>query len=139
MRLRILREAAGFAALIVMASGLALGQVRTDYNHHTNFSQFQTWSWGRVRADNPLVAQRIHKAVNILMEKKGFEKAQSGGQLTIFAMANVQNQKEAQTLYDGWGGGWGMGWGWGGWGCGGRAAASANRTRPLITSRWGIW
>ncbi|MFP5229984.1 MAG: DUF4136 domain-containing protein [Acidobacteriota bacterium] len=117
--MKLFRISAAVVCVALLCVGLpaAHADAKTDYNHSVNFSQYHTYSWGKVQTDNPLVAQRIHKAVNILLKQKGWQLVPSGGQVTVFALANVHNQKEAETLYDGMGG-WGMGWGWGGWGWG---------------------
>src|SRR5579862_1037863 len=58
----------------------------------------------------------------------------SGGAVTILATDDVHNQKEVQTVYDGWGGGWGGGWGWGRWGYGGWAGPGGFGTAATTSS-----
>lgn len=112
-------------ALLFGSSIVALGDnVRTDYNHQTDFSKYHTYSWGKVQTTDPFYVARIQQAVNQQLQSKGWQLAPSGGSVTIFATDNLHNQQETQTMYNGlgggpWGGGWGGGWGWGGWGWGG--------------------
>lgn len=91
--------------------------VRTDYNHQIDFHQFHTYCWGHVQAPNGIVQNRIKRAVSILLNQRGWQQQPDGCQVTVFAVANVKNQKELETYYNDWGG-WGLGWGWGGWGMG---------------------
>jgi hypothetical protein len=107
-------------ALLLGSSLVAFGDsVRTDYDHGTNFSQYHTYSWGKVQTSDPFYVDRIKQAVDQQLQAKGWQLQPSGGDVTIFSTDNVHNQKEVQTMYDGLGGGWGGGWGWGGWGWGG--------------------
>jgi hypothetical protein len=104
----------GGSALPVFA-----GNVRTDYNHQADFAQFHTYSWGNVKTSDPFYVDRIKQGVDKELQAKGWQLVTSGASATIFASDNLHNQKEVQTMYDGFGGGWGGGWGWGGWGWGG--------------------
>ena len=115
---RYLQTALLAAALMGTATAFA-GNVQTDYNHSTNFSQYNTYSWGKVKTTDPFYVTRVQNAVNQQLQKKGWTLTPTGGSVTIFATDNIHDQKEIQTMYDGLGGGWGGGWGWGGWGWGG--------------------
>ena len=107
-------------ALLLGSSVVALGDnVRTDYDHQANFSQYHTYSWGQVKTSDPFYVGRIQQSVNSQLHAKGWQMVPSGGSVTIFASDNLHNQQETQTMYDNLGGGWGGGWGWGGWGWGG--------------------
>jgi Domain of unknown function (DUF4136) len=94
------------------------GDVRTDYDHTVNFSQYNTYSWGKVQTSNPFFVSRIQQAVDKQLQGKGWKLMPTGGSVTIFATDNIHDQKQVQTMYDNMGGGWGGGWGWGGWGWG---------------------
>jgi hypothetical protein len=107
-------------ALLFGSSVVALGDnVRTDYDHQANFSQYHTYSWGQVKTADPFYVGRIQQAVNSQLQAKGWQMVPSGGSVAIFATDSLHNQQETQTMYDNLGGGWGGGWGWGGWGWGG--------------------
>jgi hypothetical protein len=112
---RYIQTAILAAALMGTATAFA-GNVQTDYNHTANFSQYQTYSWGKVKTTDPFFVTRVQNAVNQQLQAKGWKLAPTGGSVTVFATDNVHDQQEIQTMYDGLGGGWGGGWGWGGWG-----------------------
>jgi Domain of unknown function (DUF4136) len=46
---------------------------------------------------------RIQQAVDQQLQAKGWQLVPSGGSVTVFASDNIHNQKEAQTMYDGFG------------------------------------
>jgi Domain of unknown function (DUF4136) len=104
-------------ALLLGSSALALGDnVRTDYDHGVDFTQYHTYSWGKVQTSDPFFVSRIKDAVDQQLKAKGWQLVPSGGSATVFASDNIHSHKEVQTFYDGLGGGWGRGWGWDGWG-----------------------
>jgi hypothetical protein len=107
------------AALMVPAGNAFAGNVQTDYDHSVNFTQYTTYSWGKVQTTDPFYVNRVQTAVNQQLQAKGWKLVPSGGAVNIFATDNVHDQKQIQTMYDGMGGGWGGGWGWGRWGWGG--------------------
>ena len=108
-------------AIVLTGSSIAAfaGDVRTDYDHTANLSQYNTYSWAKVQTSNPFFAIRIEEAVDKQLQAKGWKEVYTGGSVMVFATDNIHNQEEAQTMYDNFGGGWGWGWGWGGWGWGG--------------------
>jgi hypothetical protein len=105
-------------AMLLMGSSIAAfaGDVRTDYDYTVNFSQYNTYSWGKVQTSNPFFASRIQQAVDNQLQAKGWKLIPNGGAVTVFATDAVHDQQQVQTMYDNMGGGWGGGWGWGGWG-----------------------
>ncbi len=115
MKLNLNLALAGALLLGSSISAFA-GNVRTDYDHTANFDQYHTYSWGKVSTADPFVGSRIQQAVDSQLKAKGWQLMPSGGSVTVFASDHIHNQKEVQTMYDGFGGGWGGGWGWGGWG-----------------------
>jgi hypothetical protein len=104
------------AALLLSGTFALASNVRTDYDHGTNFSKYHTYSWGPVKTSNPLYQDRVKAAVDKDLQAKGWQLVASGGSATVFATGNVKNEQETETMYDGLGGGWGGGWGWGGFG-----------------------
>jgi uncharacterized protein DUF4136 len=95
----------GIALLIATASFAE--QVKTDYDHSADFSQYKTYSWEKVQTQDPLWVDRIKDAVNAALVAKGWTQVQSGGQVAIVAMEMTKNQQTVNTFYDGFGGGWG--------------------------------
>ncbi len=95
-------------ALTCVTASLAQ-QVKTDYDRSAAFSQFKTYSWEQVNAQNPLWANRIKAAVNSALTSKGWTQVESGGDVSIMAMEMNETHKTLDTYYDGFGGGWGWG------------------------------
>jgi Domain of unknown function (DUF4136) len=118
MKLRITLAALACAAFALSATLARGDDVKTDYNHQTNFSNYHTYSWGTVQMSDQIAAERVKHAVDDTLQKKGWQEVPSGGQVTIMVKGQIRNQEELQTFYDGLGGGWGRGWRWGGWGWG---------------------
>ena len=93
--------------LFLVALGAAFAQqVKTDFDHQANFSQYKTYSWQDVKVKNPLWTDRIKNAVNAQLEAKGLSQVESGGDVAIVAIATTQTQRTLNTFYDGFGGGW---------------------------------
>src|SRR6201995_2934193 len=71
----------------LMGSSLAAfaGDVRTDYDHTANFSQYNTYSWGKVQTSNPFFVTRIQQAVDKQLQAKGWTLMPTGGSVTVFA------------------------------------------------------
>jgi Domain of unknown function (DUF4136) len=103
-----------FSIALVTLSGVAsvAEQVKTDYDRGANFSQYKTYSWSSVRTKDPLLVDRIKSAVDSALTAKGLTKVDSGGDVSINAMAITRNHQTLNTFYDG---GFG-GWRWGGFG-----------------------
>ena len=90
----------------------------TDFDHNVNFRSYKTFSFYKVQTADPLYEQRVKDEVTADLTKAGLERVETGGDLSITAIGNVQTENEYNTFYDGLGGG-GYGWrGWGGWGGG---------------------
>jgi hypothetical protein len=101
----------GIALLFATAS---FGQqVKTDYDHSTDFSQYKTYSWEKVQTPDSLWVDRIKGAVNAALTAKGWTPVESGGEVSILAMEMNQNHRTLNTYYDGFGGGWRWGGGFG--------------------------
>jgi hypothetical protein len=118
MKLRYVLATLACAALVLSSALAHADDVKTDYDHQTNFSNYHTYSWGAVQTADPLAAQRVRRAVDNALQQKGWQEVPSGGQVAIMIKGQIRNQQELQTYYDGLGGGWGRGWRWGGWGWG---------------------
>jgi Domain of unknown function (DUF4136) len=60
-------------ALLLGSSVIALGDnVRTDYDHQANFSQYHTYCWGKVKTTDPFYVARIKAAVDKQLQAKGW-------------------------------------------------------------------
>ncbi len=118
MKIRPLITGVACAALLLLCRPVAADNVKTDFDHHVDFSQYHTYSWGKIDVSDQFDAQRIQRAVDKELQTKGWQEVPNGGQVTLVVKDRVQNQQQLETFYDGLGGGWGVGWRWGGWGWG---------------------
>ena len=110
MKLQI-RFLLSFAVLLVLTSVAFSREIKVDYDHHANFSQYKTYSWGKVETQNPLWDDRIKEAVDQELAKKGWTEVASGGDVTVMAIGTTRDQPTLQTFYDSF-----PGWRWGGFG-----------------------
>jgi hypothetical protein len=78
----------------------------TDYDHSTNFSQYKTYSWLKVKAANSLWEDRIKQDVDAQLAAKGWTRVDSDASATICAIQSTQDQQTLETFYNGLGGGW---------------------------------
>jgi hypothetical protein len=93
--------------LFLVALGTALAQqVKTDFDHHANFSQYKTYSWQEIKPANSLWDARIKDAVDAKLAAKGWSQVATGGDLAVVAIATSHTEKTLRTFYDGMGGGW---------------------------------
>ncbi len=110
--MKLTRFLAVWAIGLLAIATLALAQdVRTDYDHHANFSQYHTYYWAKVQTTDPLWQRRIQDAVDHQLQAKGWQRVEDGGDVALTAVGSARNQQEYQTFYDGLGG-----WRWGGFG-----------------------
>ena len=91
--------------LIMLASAFAQ-HVKTDFDHHANFSQYKTYSWQEIKPPNSLWDARIKNAVDAQLAAKGLTQVASGGDISIVAIKTTRTERTLQTFYDGFGGGW---------------------------------
>src|SRR6202045_2605704 len=92
---------------VAMLGAAFAQQVKTDFDHQANFSQYKTYSWQEIKPANSLWDARIKNSVDAQLAAKGWTQVASGGDVAIVAIKTTQNQKSLQTFYDGMGGGWG--------------------------------
>jgi len=98
--------------MLLFAARSSAQDVKTDYDRNANFAQYKTYSWERIKTQDPLMVDRIKSAVNSALAAKGFMEVPSGGDLSVMAMETTKNQQSLDTFYNGFGGGWR----WGGFG-----------------------
>jgi hypothetical protein len=109
-RLRILRSI-GFALLAFVAVAVAQ-EVRTDYDHHANFSHYHTYYFEKVQASDELWQRRIQDAIDHDLQAKGWQRVDGSADIAVTAVGGIRDQREYQTFYNGMGG-----WRWrGAWG-----------------------
>jgi hypothetical protein len=81
-------------------------QVKTDFDHQANFSQYKTYSWQEIKPADSLWDARIRNAVDAELASKGWTQVDANGDVAIVAIKTTQTEKTLQTFYDGFGGGW---------------------------------
>jgi hypothetical protein len=114
--------AATVGLMLVLAAVSFAQDVKSDYDHSANFSQYKTFSWEKVQTKDPLLVDRIKDAVNSALSAKGWTLVPSGGDVEVFAIETTQNQQTLDTFYNGFGGGRR----WGGFGGFGDATTTVN-------------
>lgn len=112
------------AVSFISCSSISVSQ---DYDPAVDFSKFKTYAWGGqddpndVLAKVPLVRERIYKAIDVVMQEKGYQKTTDNPDMLVFPHAGTKDKTQV-TNYGGYGGygGWGRGpYGYGGYGYGG--------------------
>lgn len=83
--------------------------VKTDFDHHANFSQYKTYSWAKVDTPDPLWNDRVKEAVDRALMAKGWSQVPSGGDVSVVAVGTTREKPTLRTFYDGF-----DGWLWGG-------------------------
>jgi hypothetical protein len=105
--MKLISRKAVWSVLFLVSLGTALAQqVKTDFDHQANFSQYKTYSWQTIKPANSLWDARIKSAVDAQLAAKGWTQIDSGGDVAIVAIATSHTEKTLQTFYDGMGGGW---------------------------------
>ena len=93
--------------MLLFTGKSSAGQVKTDYDRSADFGRYKTYSWEKVKTQDPLNVERIKNAVNADLAAKGWSQVNSGGDISIMAMEITHDQQTLNTFYDGFGGGWG--------------------------------
>src|SRR5246127_4174275 len=108
--MKLIGRSAVCSVFFLISLGTALAQqVKTDFDHQANFSQYKTYSWQTIKPANSLWDARIKSAVDAQLAAKGWTQVDSGGDVAIVAIATSHNERTLQTFYDGMGGGGGWG------------------------------
>ena len=107
------------AVALAACGGLS---VVSDYDPSGDFSGYQTYQWlpdaetdGSGIAQDPLIDRRIRAAIDGDLAAKGFQKVESGGDVSIGYQLSTRDEVSYSTMYSGWGG---YGYGYGYWGGG---------------------
>ena len=107
------RQAISMITIAISLATISFAQdVRTDYDHNADFTQYKTFSFEKIQTRNPLWVDRITSAVSAALTAKGLTQVSSGGDISIVAIEMTKEQQTLNTFYDNFGGGWG--WHWGG-------------------------
>src|SRR5580700_11558528 len=89
--------------MLLFAGKSSAGQVKTDYDRSADFGRYKTYSWEKVKTQDPLNVERIKNAVNADLAAKGWSQVNSGGDISIMAMEITHDQQTLNTFYDGFG------------------------------------
>jgi len=114
--------------------------VKTDYDHHADFTRYRTYRWERVQTSNPLWQQRIQDAVDKDLSSKGWQRTESGGDVALVAVGATHDENEYQTFYNGM-----PGWRWRGFGDTATTTVSTYQVGTLVvdiydsTSKQLLW
>ncbi|MGA2414866.1 MAG: DUF4136 domain-containing protein [Candidatus Sulfotelmatobacter sp.] len=100
-----------FFVMLALAACALAQDVKTDYDHHANFSQYRTYDWEKVQTTDPLWKSRIQEAVDRDLQSKGWQRVDNGGDVAVTAVGSEHNEREYETFYNGMGG-----WRWRGFG-----------------------
>jgi Domain of unknown function (DUF4136) len=101
-----------FVAVMLAVTSLAFSMdVKTDFDHHANFSQYHTYSFAKVETPDPIWDDRVKEAIDRALSAKGWTQLPSGGDVSIMAVGMTHEKPTLQTFYDGF-----DGWMWGGFG-----------------------
>jgi hypothetical protein len=92
--------------LVLIAAGVALATVTTDYSRSADFSHYKTYSWIKISVEDPLWEDRISAAVDSQLTAKGWTKVPVDGDAAVAAYGSTHTQKTLQTWYEGFGGRW---------------------------------
>lgn len=99
-----------FTTLLCMTCVSAFAiDIKTDFDHHANFSQYKTYSWAKVDTPDPLWNDRVKEAVDRALTAKGWSQVPSGGDVSVVAVGTTRQKPTLRTFYDGF-----DGWMWGG-------------------------
>jgi len=98
-----------FALLVITSLSCFAREIRVDFDHQVNFSQYKTYSWAKVDTPDPLWNDRVKEAVDRELTKKGWIEVPSGGDVSIVAVGTTREKPTLRTFYDGF-----DGWMWGG-------------------------
>jgi acylphosphatase len=100
-----------FVTVLALAIAVLGIDVKTDFDHHVNFSGYKTYSWSKVDTPDPLWNDRVKDAVDRELTAKGWTEVASDGDVSVMAMGTTREKPTLRTFYDGF-----DGWMWGGFG-----------------------
>src|ERR1700730_12466828 len=95
-----------FLLLSLALACILFATVNTDYDHSMDFSKYHTYSWIKVKVEDPLWEDRVMRAVDTQLLAKGWTKAPADGDASVAAYGSTHVKKTLETWYDGFGGGW---------------------------------
>jgi hypothetical protein len=76
----------GLFLAVFMASVSFAIDLRTDYDRGVNFGRYATYSWDKVRTEDPNRGERIKSAVNAAVAGQRWTQVATGGDVSISAI-----------------------------------------------------
>lgn len=95
-----------YVSVLLVIAGIAFAAVTTDYDHSFDFSKYHTYSWIKVKVEDPLWEDRVTRALDAQLVAKGWNKVAGGGDASVAAYGSTHTKKTLETWYTGFGGGW---------------------------------
>ncbi len=89
----------------VLFISTAWATVITDYDRQANFSNYKTYSWGRVDTANALWDQRVKNAIGSQFAAKGWKQVESGGDVVVNASVITRLGQDVHVSASGLGSG----------------------------------
>jgi len=86
--------------LALCASVATAAGVKVDYDKHTDFTRYKTWSWrkGGTPAPNPVTDKRLREAVETRLAGRGLTRVEQGGDLEVVYHAAGENKIGTESL-----------------------------------------
>ena len=101
-----------FCAVVCTIAGNAFAvDIRTDFDHHVDFSRYRTYCWAKVETPDPLWNDRVKEAIARELAAKGWTQVPTGCDVSLVAMGITHERPTLETFYYGF-----DGWRWGGFG-----------------------
>ena len=97
--MNILRRCPALFVLLAIVSLTCFArEIRTDYDHHVNFSAYKTYSWAKVDTPDPLWNDRVKEAVDKQLSAKGWTQVATDGDVSIVAVGTTRKTDIADLL-----------------------------------------
>jgi len=125
------------AALLLAATPTLAQKVNVDYDKTYDFSKIKTYQWADPvqDADNPLMVQRLHNAVDYHLSMKGAQKVDADPD--IFVTYSTSSKEEFNVSTTSFGYGYGAGWYGGGVGMGTTSSnVTSYQVGTLVIDAW---
>lgn len=86
-----------YISLLLVIVGIAFAAVTADYDRSLDFSTYHTYSWIKVKVEDPLWEDRVTRALDAQLAAKGWNKVADGGDASVTAYGSA-HQKDAGDL-----------------------------------------
>jgi Domain of unknown function (DUF4136) len=84
--MRIRKSLVKMCTLLALLSSAALANnVTVDYDHNTAFTNYRTFSWGKIETANSIWDSRVKEAIERQLKTHGWTEVASGGDVTLVA------------------------------------------------------